>query len=113
MRAGLLIPQGSKVLELDDVQAVIEGFDPVTLTYRWLHPDPKVDALQREIAALVGVRVSGDRHAVFEEISELAHQRAGLPRPPAPARTVRTRVPYLSEPWYCCAEPNPEEVMLV
>jgi hypothetical protein len=24
-----------------------------------------------------------------------------------------TRVPFLSEPWYCCAEPNPEDVMLV
>ena len=33
----LLIPQGSKVLELDDVRAVIDGFDPATLTYRWLH----------------------------------------------------------------------------
>jgi hypothetical protein len=113
----LLIPQGSKVTELDDVQAVIEGFDPVTLTYRWAHADPRVDALQREIAALVGVRIAGDRRVVFDEISGLAHERAGLPRLPRdesrwlPAATPR--VPYLSEPWYCCAEPNPEEVMLV
>jgi hypothetical protein len=113
----LLIPQGSKVLDLADVQAVIEGFDPVTLTYRWVHPDPRVDALQRDVAALVGVRVSTDRRAVFEEISVLAHERAGLSRTglsrPASLAAVRARVPYLSEPWYCCAEPNPEEVMLV
>jgi Radical SAM superfamily len=109
----LLIPQGSKVMTLDDVRAVVEGFDPVTLTYRWLHPDPRVDALQREIAALVGVRVASDRSAVFDEISALAHERAGLTRPPASPALARTRVPYLSEPWYCCAEPNPEEVMLV
>jgi hypothetical protein len=109
----LLIPQGSKVMTLDEVRAVVEGFDPVTLTHRWLHPDPRVDALQREIAALVGVRVASDRPAVFDEISTLAHERAGLARPPVPPVIARVRVPYLSEPWYCCAEPNPEEVMLV
>jgi hypothetical protein len=113
----LLIPQGSKVMELDDVRATVEGFDPVTLTYRWSHADPRVDALQREIAALVGVRVASDRRVVFDEISALAHERAGLPRlapvPSAGPMAAAARVPYLSEPWYCCAEPNPEEVMLV
>jgi hypothetical protein len=57
--------------------------------------------------------VASDRSAVFDEISALAHERAGLTRPPASPALARTRVPYLSEPWYCCAEPNPEEVMLV
>jgi hypothetical protein len=111
----LLIPQGSKVMELEDVRSIVEGFDPVTLTYRWSHADARVDALQREIAALVGVRVAGDRRTVFEEISALAHERAGLPRiAVASARPLAAaRVPYLSEPWYCCAEPNPEEVMLI
>jgi len=109
----LLIPQGSKVMTLDDVRAVVEGFDPVTLTYRWRHPDPRVDALQREVVELVGIRVASDRPAVFDEISTLAHERAGLARPPVPRAMARVRVPYLSEPWYCCAEPNPDEVMLV
>ena len=36
-----------------------------------------------------------------------------LARPDVPPAGPRTRVPYLSEPWYCCAEPNPDEVMLV
>jgi radical SAM superfamily enzyme YgiQ (UPF0313 family) len=109
----LLIPRSSKILELDDVQAVIEGFDPVTLTYRWSHADPRVDALQREVAALVGIRASADRREVFEEISGLAHERAGLPRPAMSHVVTRRPVPYLSEPWYCCAEPNPDDVMLV
>jgi len=109
----LLIPQGSKVLALDEVRAVAEGFDPLTLTHRWSHPDPRVDELQREVAWLVGVRVGSDRQTVFDEISTLAHERAGLVRPAARPATPRARVPYLSEPWYCCAEPNPEDVMLV
>jgi radical SAM superfamily enzyme YgiQ (UPF0313 family) len=109
----LLIPRGSKMLGLEEIRAVVEGFDPVTLTYRWRHADPRVDDLQHEIAALVGVRASGDRRGVFDEMSALAHERAGLPRPAGWCSTARTPVPYISEPWYCCAEPESEDLMLV
>jgi radical SAM superfamily enzyme YgiQ (UPF0313 family) len=108
----LLLPRGSKLLDLEDVRSVIEGFDPVTLTYRWRHPDPRVDDLQQELAGLVGARVSADRRTIFDEISTLAHRHSGTPRPASPA-VQRTAVPYMSEPWYCCAEPNSDEVMLV
>ena len=108
----LLIPQGSKLMVLDEVRGIAQGFDPVTLTYRWRHPDARVDRLQQDIAALVGTRVASDRRSVFDEISDLAHLRAGLARPPAGA-TTGAPIPYLSEPWYCCAEPNTEELTLV
>ncbi len=36
----LLIPSGSRLLELADVQAVIGEFDERALLYRWRHPDP-------------------------------------------------------------------------
>ena len=62
----LLIPEGSRLLELDEVRPLIGPFDPKTLTYRWAHPDPRVDALQRRcrvgrrqtarVGALGGVR---------------------------------------------------------
>ena len=107
----LLIPEGSKLLELDEVRGVVADFDPATLAYAWAHPDPRVDELQREVAALVGVRIAGDRRLLFEEISALAHDRAGIPRRMVPpVRRQRRAVPYLSEPWYCCAEPNPDEM---
>jgi radical SAM superfamily enzyme YgiQ (UPF0313 family) len=110
----LLIPEGSKLLELDEVKAVVVDFDPATLAYPWTHPDPRVDQLQREAAALVGVRIASDRRLLFEEISALAHDRAGIPRRMVPAvRTAQRAVPYLSEPWYCCAEPNPDEMRVV
>jgi hypothetical protein len=108
----LLLPRGSKLLDLHDVQSVIEGFDAATLAYRWRHTDPAVDALQQAIAELVGVRVSADRRALFDEISDLAHARAAASRPSRRA-VQRSPVPYMSEPWYCCAEPNPDDVMLV
>lgn len=110
----LLIPEGSRVLELDDVRSSIVGFDRGTLTYRWRHVDSRVDELQSEISALVGTRGGVGRRTIFEEISALAHERAGVPLVATlqPADADRT-VPYLNEPWYCCAEPNPEQVTLV
>jgi hypothetical protein len=108
----LLIPNGSRLLELQEVQDRVEGFDPVTLTHRWRAADPRVDALQREVMSLVGVRLNANRRDVFDEISTLAHARAGIPRGLFP-RAAATAVPFLSEPWYCCAEPHAEEVTLV
>jgi radical SAM superfamily enzyme YgiQ (UPF0313 family) len=98
----LLIPQASRLLELDDLRVHVGAFDPETLTYRWSHPDRRVDDLQRDVMALVGTRLTADRRALFDEVSVLAHERAGLPRiaDPRPARD-RATVPYLNEPWYC------------
>ena len=99
----LLIPEGSRLLELEEVRHLVGAFDPGTLTYRWTHADRRVEDLHREVAALVGIRLTGDRRAVFSEISGLAHERAHLPLSvpdPRPARD-RATVPYLNEPWYC------------
>jgi radical SAM superfamily enzyme YgiQ (UPF0313 family) len=109
----LLIPAGSRLLELSEVQPFVGAFDPVTLTYRWAHPDPRLDSLQQEIASVVGRRLTSDRRDVFQAISEIAHTRAGLPWQPLPARDSSSAVPHLDEPWYCCAEPNPEQLTLV
>jgi radical SAM superfamily enzyme YgiQ (UPF0313 family) len=97
----LLIPDGSRLLELPEVRAIVEAFDPKTLTWRWSHRDPRVDDLQRDVASIVGMRLTSDRRSVFDEISALAHDRAGLP--PCASKPARDRatVPYLNEPWYC------------
>jgi hypothetical protein len=97
----LLVPQGSRLLDLDYVRQVIGPFDPKTLTYRWAHRDPRVDRLHEEVTTLVGSRLTSDRAVVFDEISKLAHERAGLARPdPRPVR-ARSTIPYMNEPWYC------------
>jgi radical SAM superfamily enzyme YgiQ (UPF0313 family) len=102
----LLIPNGSRLLTLDAMRVHVGAFDSATLTYRWSHPDPRVDELQRDLMALVGTRLTADRRTVFDEVSAIAHDRAGLPMPgraaadSKPARD-RATVPYLNEPWYC------------
>jgi radical SAM superfamily enzyme YgiQ (UPF0313 family) len=99
----LLLPNGSRLLALDEMRAHVGPFDPETLAYRWSHPDPAVDALQRDVMAIVGTRQTANRRAVFDEVRALAYARAGLERPTADARPARDRatVPYLNEPWYC------------
>jgi hypothetical protein len=109
----LLIPRGSRLLEVDDVRTLAHQFDPKTLSFLWSHPDPQVDALQRDVAAIVGRRLTSNRREAFEAISELAHDRAALPRPEPVVASRSTTVPYMDEPWYCCAEPNPEQLTLV
>jgi hypothetical protein len=109
----LLIPSGSRLLELPEVKGLVEGFDPVTLTYRWKHSDPRVDSLQNEVSAIVGRRLTSDREEVFEAIDVLAHSRAGLARAAVAGGQSRDWIPFLDEPWYCCAEPNPEQLTLV
>jgi hypothetical protein len=99
----LLVTEGSRLLELPDVRAVIRGFSPRSLTYPWAHPDPRVDDLQRRIEAFVGVNLSAPRRELFERVWALAHDAAGVlaeqyVRPDIPARAT---IPYLNEPWYC------------
>ncbi|MBI3491147.1 MAG: radical SAM protein [Acidobacteria bacterium] len=99
----LLVPEGSRLLELDEMRRHVGRFDPATLTYRWSHPDPRVDELHREVTAIVGMRLNANRRAVFSEIRSLARERAGLPPAADRTRPARDRatVPYLNEPWYC------------
>jgi hypothetical protein len=97
----LLLPEGSPLLTLDDMRVHVDNFDPATLSYRWRHPDPRVDALQEAVFAIVGQRVGSPRRAVFDEVSALAHERAGRPHDSTRPARDRATIPYLNEPWYC------------
>jgi hypothetical protein len=109
----LLIPHGSKLLGHPDLAPALGPFDPVTLAYAWTHADPRVDGLHREVTALVGTRTGADRRTVFEEIHAVAFERAGRPVPGRLPAAATARVPYVDEPWYCCAEPNPDDLRVV
>jgi hypothetical protein len=98
----LLIPQGSRMLELDLIRRTTAAFDPHSLTYRWTHPDPAVDALQTEVTGLAGVAASSPRREVFGRVWNVAHDRAGRPAARRqPTLVSRAAIPYLNEPWYC------------
>ena len=99
----LLVPEGSRLLELEDLRAALRPFSPASLTYPWRHEDPAVDALQRHVEALVGKHLAADRSALFAQIWEDAHATASVPAPARrePEALPRAAIPYLDEPWYC------------
>jgi radical SAM superfamily enzyme YgiQ (UPF0313 family) len=100
----LLIPKGSRLLELEEIRSAVRYFDPRHLAHTWRHSDPRVDEVQREIMGLVGRRLAASRVEMFEAVRDVARERAGRdsPRLPAPApRVARAAIPYLNEPWYC------------
>jgi radical SAM superfamily enzyme YgiQ (UPF0313 family) len=97
----LLIPQGSRMLELADVRALVTGFNPASLAHGWRHPDPRVDALQQQLERLVGSRISAPRDEIFAQVWDAAHTAAGSVPPPREPLLSRAAVPYLNEPWYC------------
>ena len=101
----LLIPAGSRLLELDEVRDLVGSFSPSALVYPWKNPDPSVDALSEEIEQIVasGEKSKLSREAIFERIWKAAHEAAGI-RTEFAARPVlasRAAIPYLNEPWYC------------
>ncbi len=97
----LLVTWQSRLLELDDIRALVGAFDPATLTYPWRHPDPAVDALQREVMQLVGVRATAPRGVLFAAIRRLADAALGRAPGADVPLVARAAIPYLTEPWYC------------
>lgn len=108
----LLIPDGSRLLELPDTHRYLRGFDQDALCHRWSHPDPQIDDLQQHLFRLVTEAVAGDlpRDRIFRQICSAtgayadSAQRQRLARIQS-AMTATETVPHLTEPWYCCAEP--------
>jgi radical SAM superfamily enzyme YgiQ (UPF0313 family) len=105
----LLIPAGSRLLELPEVSAMVGPFDSAALVFPWKHEDTRVDALAREISQLVqrgdGLKLS--RTEIFSHIRRAAHGAAGnRALNGIEASGIKSvPVPCLDEPWYCCAEP--------
>ncbi len=127
----LLIPAGSRLLELQEVRDLVGPFDPAALAYPWQHPDPRIDSLCDEIQEVVrsSEKLKRSRAKTFERIWQAAARaavdaaadspasRETRGEPPAgesaaataaaialaamPALPSRAAIPYLNEPWYC------------
>jgi radical SAM superfamily enzyme YgiQ (UPF0313 family) len=98
----LLVPPGS-LLE-GDPSITFEGLDRAALGWRWRHPDPRMDALQRRVAAVAaeGAERREEPAETHARLREVALAVAGLPH-----RHVRVlapdhrRVPRMTENWFC------------
>jgi radical SAM superfamily enzyme YgiQ (UPF0313 family) len=104
----LLIPAGSRLLELVEVRELVKPYDEAALTWPWEHPDPNVDELYEAVLATVQEGTAGSmaRREIFGAVYELAYHFLGRARREKLCsrpheRPPRTPVPYLTEPWYC------------
>jgi hypothetical protein len=112
----LLIPEGSRLLELAEIRNLVEPFDAQALFYPWKNIDPHVDVLsaQVQLIAADGEKRKEPRSASFERIWNAAHTAAGMIAPPLrTSRQPSLPVPFLSEPWYCCAEPTTDQLVSI
>jgi radical SAM superfamily enzyme YgiQ (UPF0313 family) len=101
----LLVTAQSALFELPEIGRLVGPFDADSLTWPWPHPDPRVDRLQQDVMGVVSAAAGRSRGELFAAIAALARERAAVPAPPIAPRASRP-VPFMSEPWYCCAEPS-------
>jgi radical SAM superfamily enzyme YgiQ (UPF0313 family) len=95
----LLIPPGSLLLQNESLRPHLGELDAEALTYRWTHPDPRMDALQEEAEALVEglVRDGRSGHDAFHALAELALGSSTEVIQVAPGASH----PRLTESWFC------------
>lgn len=79
----LLVPPGSLLLTRPALRPFLGPLDAAAFTYRWTHPDPRMDALHRSVSAAV---------------AEGARFTPAAARQPPPERPIPAR---LTEPWFC------------
>ena len=80
--------------------------EQATLSYRWTHPDPRMDRLQEAVATLVAQAAEREEEApvTFDKVRRLADESAGAVARPAIADSLpanRPRPPRLTEAWFC------------
>ena len=106
----LLLPEGSLLLDHAAMEPHLGHYDAERLSWTWSHPDPEVDRLQGELAALVEARVGQGASATFGEIDTLIRSRsadrvAALTLGAVSKGALGDRA-HLTEPWFCCSEPT-------
>ncbi len=98
----LLIPPGSWLADHPETKPHLGPLDEAAFTYRWKHPDPRMDQLQKDVSRLVeqDAQAGADPADTFYRILDLAHGRehATVRRSLPPDRA---RVPRLTETWFC------------
>ncbi|HEY7041023.1 MAG TPA: CUAEP/CCAEP-tail radical SAM protein, partial [Methylomirabilota bacterium] len=102
----LLVPPGSLLLESEALRPHLGALEQETLSYRWTHPDARMDALQVETATAVAraVEEKADAPVIFDRVRALAAVTAGAPAPAPVASGMskgRKRPPRLTEAWFC------------
>lgn len=98
----LLIPPGSWLADHPETLSHRGELDEAAFSYRWTHPDPRMDQLHKDTIQLIekDTVAEEDPAVTFFRLVELAHGRD----PEAAACSLspdRIRTPRLTESWFC------------
>ncbi len=98
----LLIPPGSWLADHKETLPYRGRLDEAAFSYRWTHPDPEMDQLQKGVARVVeqGAESEEDPGVTFFKVKELAIGR-GLVNVTCSLSPDRPRAPRLTESWFC------------
>lgn len=98
----LLVPPGSLLADHPEMKPHMGRLDQASFSYVWAHPDPRMDRLQKQVAALVekDVHAGADPATTFYKVWSVASGRDLAMVIPTMAPD-RERAPRLSEPWFC------------
>ena len=102
----LLVPPGSALLDSPDSQHWLDELDANAFTYRWHHPDPRMDILQRNVA-LIAEQAEGTKAnpiATFFAIKALALATRGETFALTGAIAsygTHNALPHLTKSWFC------------
>jgi hypothetical protein len=97
----LLVPPGSWLEDHPEMLPHRGELDEAGFTYRWEHPDPRMDQLHKDVSRLVeqDAAAGEDPAATFFRIMDLAHGRE--PETVCSLEPGRRRVPRMTETWFC------------
>lgn len=102
----LLVPPGSALLDTPDSRQWLGELDSASYTYCWRHPDPRMDELQCNVAAVVEQTEQAQASAIetFFHIKALALATHGqglcIPHAIQDYGTAKV-LPHLTETWFC------------
>jgi hypothetical protein len=98
----LLVPPSSYLEKHPAMLPHRGALNQAAFSYRWTHPDPDMDRLQLEVAALVeqSTKAEEDTALTFYRVKALAEERRS-DDVSSPLPRDRVRPPRLSEPWFC------------
>jgi hypothetical protein len=106
MAIKLLIPEGSLLLERPEMAQHLTHFDPDALTWRWNFESAASELLHKELDRIAAEASDCQENAMVtlaamrEVVSAISGWDLGEMAP------SDSRVPRLSESWFCCAEPT-------
>ncbi len=103
----LLIPPGSSLLPQLSIQPYLGALNQESFTYRWTHPDSRMDELHKAVSVTVEStsQIGEDAFVTFHRVRSLAYSAIGRKESPIAFpldfESDRKRPPRLTEDWFC------------